>query len=515
VLTGLHLPLRFDVERLRADLAVIDSSEWAAHYNTNDYGGEWRGAALRSSTGSATELAAVAAGFQDTALLSRCPYFREVLAAFECPLKSVRLLSLSAGSFIREHSDNALDYEDGEVRLHVPVQTNPDVEFYLSGERLLLEEGRAYYVNVNLPHRVNNRGTADRIHLVIDAEVNDWVRELFARSPEIPRCAPPPRGVERFRDAAIADPGLADRLRAIGDALEFAVAAVRLGQAAGFDFHEGDVDALLKGVARPGAAGGIVCGFEARSGRPYLTWADAGDRSYSEPFYEDTVRAVLRTPWGKFSRRVAPLGSVAAPPRGFIFHISRCGSTLVSQMLKAAGYRVVSEAAVVDAALRSDAEWLPAVIGALGAEFVKFDAWHIHEFETIRALFPRTPWIFVHRDTAGVLASQRRSPGLHALPGAMEPKVLQMTIEDVTTLDREAWTARVIGKMRASAERHRGDPMGLFVDYRDLPDAVWRPVARHFGLDLTAGQVESMREAARFDAKTPRKVWTATAPDTP
>jgi hypothetical protein len=33
------------------------------------------------------------------------------------------------------------------------------------------------YLNVNLPHRVAHRGAADRIHLVIDCVVNDWLRE--------------------------------------------------------------------------------------------------------------------------------------------------------------------------------------------------------------------------------------------------------------------------------------------------------------------------------------------------
>jgi len=48
------------------------------------------------------------------------------------------------------------------------------VEFYVCGERLALEEGGCYYVNVNLPHRVNNRGTKPRVHMVIDAAVDDW-----------------------------------------------------------------------------------------------------------------------------------------------------------------------------------------------------------------------------------------------------------------------------------------------------------------------------------------------------
>ena len=197
MLTGALLPLRFDQSALKADLARVGPEDWARHYNERDYGGNWRGAALRSASGSTGDLIAGRAGgvvTADTPLLGRCPYFRQVIRTFECPLKAVRLLSLAPGSFIREHSDDALDYEDGEVRIHVPIQTNPAVEFYICGERLVLEEGNAYYVNVNLPHRVNNGGEAERIHLVIDAKVNDWVRGLFARSTGIARTAPPSMG---------------------------------------------------------------------------------------------------------------------------------------------------------------------------------------------------------------------------------------------------------------------------------------------------------------------------------
>jgi hypothetical protein len=509
MLTALRLPFHFDAERLKSDLARVAPDEWAPHYNAADYGGVWRGAALRSASGLTTDLRSVAGEFQDTALLDRCRSFREVVGAFQCRVKSVRLLGLASGSFIREHSDHALDFEDGEARIHVPVLTNSGVEFYLSGERLLLDAGGAYYVNVNLPHRVNNHSDSERVHLVIDAEVNEWVRELFAKSTEIRRGKPRPHGVEAFRDAAMTDPGLRDELSGIAGVKEFETAAVRLGREHGFDFNGGDVDAALHGVPSAGAPGGLAYELLVRGGRPFLAWTDTGEHRLEEPFFDETVRARLKRPWARFTRRCVPLDVVSGGPalKGLIFHMSRCGSTLLSQMLKAAGYRVASEPPPVDAALRSNPAWLPAVVTALGAEFVKLDAWHIHELETIRAQFPTTPWIFVHRDAAEVLASQRQSPGMHALPGAMDPKALRMAWADVTTLDREAWTERVIGKMREAAERHREDATGLFVDYRDLPEAAWGPVAGHFGIEFRAEQVERMREAAQFDAKSPGKVW--------
>ena len=154
------------------------------------YDGEWSGAALRSIGGAPGNIMPDAhngAGFGETPLLARCPYFREVLTTFHCPLFAVRLLRLHAGSSIAEHIDHALDFDDGEVRIHIPIVTSDEVKFYLDGSRLVMAPGECWYTNVNLPHSVDNHGATDRIHLVVDCRVDDWLRGVFATTPR-PRC---------------------------------------------------------------------------------------------------------------------------------------------------------------------------------------------------------------------------------------------------------------------------------------------------------------------------------------
>ncbi len=112
-------------------------------------------------------------------LLSK-PYLKTVLQAFLCPLQAVRLLKLNAGAIIKEHRDAELNFEKGEIRFHIPIVTHPDVSFYLDNERMYLKEGECWYMNFNLPHHIANNSPIDRVHLVIDATVNDWVVQLFA-----------------------------------------------------------------------------------------------------------------------------------------------------------------------------------------------------------------------------------------------------------------------------------------------------------------------------------------------
>jgi hypothetical protein len=59
------------------------------------------------------------------------------------------------------------------------VLTDPGVEFILDKERLTLQEGECWYMNFNLPHSLHNKSNTDRVHLVIDAVVNDWIKNLF------------------------------------------------------------------------------------------------------------------------------------------------------------------------------------------------------------------------------------------------------------------------------------------------------------------------------------------------
>ena len=176
-----RLPMAFDVARLHADLAQIRPEEWRAHFNTGYHDGLWSGVALRTTEGAHVPLYPdpTKNAYVDLAVLDRCPYIREVMAAFHCPLRLVRLLKLTPGSNIKEHSDYDLSFEDGEVRVHVPIQTNPAVEFVVDGKPLPMGEGECWYVNFNLPHRIHNRGATDRVHLVIDCVLNEWLRGMF------------------------------------------------------------------------------------------------------------------------------------------------------------------------------------------------------------------------------------------------------------------------------------------------------------------------------------------------
>lgn len=84
-------------------------------------------------------------------------------------------MKLTPGSRIKEHEDLDLAAELGMARLHIPIITNDEVDFRLNGTRVILGEGECWYLRLMDRHSVENNGQSDRVHLVIDAQVNAWL----------------------------------------------------------------------------------------------------------------------------------------------------------------------------------------------------------------------------------------------------------------------------------------------------------------------------------------------------
>jgi len=178
------LPLTFDRRLLQQDLDRLQSCAWISHFVTQNYEGDWSVIPLRGPAGATHPVMMIYSDptcteFANTPLLAETPYISQVLKSFRCPLLAVRLMKLSAGSRIKEHTDHDLSAEMGAARLHIPVRTNDDVEFRLNGTQVELREGECWYLRLADPHSVENRSAEDRVHLVIDATMNEWLRTLL------------------------------------------------------------------------------------------------------------------------------------------------------------------------------------------------------------------------------------------------------------------------------------------------------------------------------------------------
>jgi hypothetical protein len=177
---------------------------------------------------------------------------------------------------------------------------------------------------------------------------------------------------------------------------------------------------------------------------PTVDWADLSAERFAEPFFDQTV---VRWASGPLARPVVRTGLEALvafdsqpslEPAGMIFHLSRCESTLVSRLLGTLpGVVVVAEPGPLNALLGLDpgrvgeAELVRVVrllVRALGRcrhgderrLVLKCTSWNIRRRPIVAAAFPETPWIWVQRDPARVVASLLAKPpgwlGLQAAP---------------------------------------------------------------------------------------------------
>ncbi|AVT47858.1 aspartyl/asparaginyl beta-hydroxylase domain-containing protein [Shewanella baltica] len=175
---------------LQQELNALLLQDWLPHVNQRDYRqgdqGGWDVLPLRCAAEYQTAHPILQAfsistpdHWQDLPSLESSPALCRFLQSLACPVKSVRLMRLHAGAEIKPHRDQGLCIEQGEARLHLPLQTNEQLNFYVDDKCVPMQAGELWYINADQVHWVENKGQDARINLVIDCEVNTWLRELI------------------------------------------------------------------------------------------------------------------------------------------------------------------------------------------------------------------------------------------------------------------------------------------------------------------------------------------------
>lgn len=243
-----------------------------------------------------------------------------------------------------------------------------------------------------------------------------------------------------------------------------------------------------------------------------MTWTDLSGISFDEPFFHQTVKRA-------FNRTTVTLPMGTPPPfylteviepAAFIFHVSRCGSTLLCNILRALGNtHVVAEAQPFTALLapvntrhqptqvaeqtQQRHALLRQVALALGQNpssqktpyFIKCTSYSAMRLDLIRAIWPTVPIVFLTRDPLEVIVSNmHRSPGwISAWRDPRQAASVFGWSEDIVSLSQEAFLARSFGSICQAALTHLGKP-SLVLDYHDLiyHDG-WRKVLAFLGID--------------------------------
>jgi hypothetical protein len=261
---------------------------------------------------------------------------------------------------------------------------------------------------------------------------------------------------------------------------------------------------------------------------PVATWCFTEGVQFSDPFFADTIRRCLGDPFRLLFWRESDLGPLLAlaeqgpvvEPAGLIFHTSRAGSTLISQMLASLPTTLVlSEPGPVDTAVRakegdrlsaeSHVQLLRGVVAALangragpGTRLIlKLDAWTIFDLALLERAFPRTPRIFVYRDPVEVLVSQMQRRGYHMIPGTLPLESFGLSDLALASLTQEDFCATVLARLCETAREAARRKSIRLVHYDQLPVAVEELVAPLFGIEVGPRERELFAEVAKRNAK--------------
>lgn len=373
----------------------------------------------------------------------------------------------------------------------------------------------------------------------------------------------PQTNLDQFSLKVLQDPLLGKELRAITDPTQFPAVVAQLAQKRGFAFSSAEAAAAIQVTrrawferfcvfdtrflaGRPASpppvkpdvsqlAGYIPIGVYWRRSQPVIDWCYRGETRFTEPFFDQTVTQLLRQPFNQLFRPNTPIDTLlewaahspGITPTGFVFHVSRCGSTLVSQMLAALPENIaISEAGPIDAILRANLRtpgltedehvaWFRAMVSAMAQPmpgqthfFIKFDCINTLHLPLIRRAFPDVPWIFLYRNPVEVMVSQIRQRGGLLLPWAVEPALLGWNASYIQSLSLDEYGAALLGKICEAGIENFEPCTGRLIDYKQLPDAVNSLIANHFGISFSPEQERVLQKTTQVHAKNPQALFT-------
>lgn len=272
-------------------------------------------------------------------------------------------------------------------------------------------------------------------------------------------------------------------------------------------------------------------------------WLYVGNADFIQPFFDETILSCCKLPENGHQQKCMSSTDLLAEwvkemdviePTAFIFHISRCGSTLISQMLGLQPANIIlSEVPFFDNLLRYGKKHdsmpgilpkLKAAIGLYAARrnenqqqlFIKADSWHIHFYKELRTLYPAVPFFLLYRKPDEVIRSQQKKRGMQAIPNLLEAAIFGFDKDEITAMKLDAYMAMVLESyLDAFLEILQKDKSVYAVNYHDGAMEIVNIIATVTGLHISDEEKLLMQKRAGFHAKFPEQVFSEEKPDEP
>ncbi|QNN43770.1 hypothetical protein [Pedobacter roseus] len=272
-------------------------------------------------------------------------------------------------------------------------------------------------------------------------------------------------------------------------------------------------------------------------------WLYTNGNQFTGPFFSESVGECLSHPFnsGKFKpySHISVIPEWASnlnslEPTAFIFHVSRCGSTLISQSLCLNNEHIVlPEAPFIDEVLRltknnkylssqHHEEVVKAVVKIYGQSpegkkkhlFIKTDSWHIHFMPLLRKLYPKVPFILLYRKPDEVIRSHQKLRGMQAVPGVIPNELLGIEAGGIEPGDFDGHTAKVLENyLEAFISTSQRDPLSLLINYNEGIMDMMQRFCNFTGVTLNDKDWEQIKIRSHFNAKHPNQVFHEIQPE--
>lgn len=275
-------------------------------------------------------------------------------------------------------------------------------------------------------------------------------------------------------------------------------------------------------------------------GQLLFRWIFVGHKKFTEPFFSDTVLTCLSfpensdMPYTTAETLIQKARTVnAVPPTAFVYHVSRCGSTLLAQMLSLDEHNIVlSEAGVLDDVLRlpfshSDKKFPPvdelfcSILRLMGEKrsgkekylFIKTDSWHLMFYEQIRKLFPGIPSFLLYRSPAEIIRSQEKNKGMHAVKGLIETEIFGFSPEEMNGILPAPYFEKVLERyFRKCLQILNTDTLSHVMSYHDGPVKMFQLVTSICNMEITPEIMHRAHARTAHHSKNPGEKFQAGLP---
>lgn len=265
----------------------------------------------------------------------------------------------------------------------------------------------------------------------------------------------------------------------------------------------------------------------------YFEWIYLANLKLADPFFDESIAKCKSHAYNSKQFKVVSTVEnlidwsnefISIELKSLVFHVSRCGSTMLSQSLATSSENImISEAPIIDQILRSDlfslekkTSLIQAVLKLLGQKrfpeqkhlIIKLDAWHIFKSAYLRSIFTDIPFALLYRNPTEVLKSHQKMMGMHMVPNLLPSQIFGISVKEVHDLSFQQYGGLVLEKyFQGFLDFYEMDQNVVMLNYNEGMRAVVEKFVSFINVQYSNGELEKMYDRLKRHSKNESAVF--------